>query len=495
MKKTLSILMSVLIAMLMTVALSANMFASAFENGNGTSNDPYKIFNADDFMELVEASEYDSFENEYFVLENNISVSEGYIGNEDTPFMGNFNGNGKTVTFTNDDFTGMFRCVEDATVENLNVTGKLFVEDGSDEDGIGVAGIVGTAFGRTTIDNCTFKGSATNQGVKKNYMAGICGYGSGNLTISGCINYANLEGNGTYIAGILGYFTKGFVSVKNCMNYGEVLGNSFIAGIIGNVLDSGFSVNHCINAGKIDSYMYAGGILNAKNTKDKTNEMSVMNCINRGIVCSDDKNGRVAGIAGYIEDSVKDFSVINCANFGKIQGTDRNGGILASWSSQTGLKLIMKNCYNGGTIIGTTKDALIGYYVKNSADVITTNFFDSTICATTLSNLGLATAADTVEEAVAKLNESVNNSGWFEWSVGYVNAKGELVASQESGAVAQAVFTKDIPVSQGSGIGSVLSEGNLWVIIVVAVAAIAAVAVLVVVKKKKTVITAADDND
>lgn len=499
MKKALSTIMSIAMVLVMTAALSANMFASALDNGSGSSDDPYRITNEDDFLEFVEESEYNSFENEFISLENSITVSEGFIGNIDCPFMGNFNGNGNTVEFTNDDFIGMFRYVENAVIENLTVIGDVYVENSSSERGNGVAGIVGVASGQTTITDCIFKGSVTNEYSGKDYSAGICGQASGNLTVSGCANYSDIEGNGSYLAGIVGYFSDGFVTVKNCTNYGDVAGNSYLAGIVGYVYNSGFSVNHCINAGKIDSYLHAGGIMNFKNTQNKKDEMCVMNCINRGAVYTSENLGYAAGIVGYLEDTVKDFSVLNCANFGAISGNRRNGGILAYWSSQSSAKLTLKNCYNGGAISGSITDALIGYYSGLLGDVISGNLFDTSKCSTTLSGNGKATGRESLTDAVSELNSFIDNnasaaSGWFKWSVGYVNANGEVVASPTKNTVEQAVFEKDIPGFQGSDIGSVLSEGNLWVIIVIAVAAIAAIAVLVVVRKKKIAVTAGADN-
>lgn len=498
MKKALSIIMSIAMVLTMTAALSANMFASALENGNGSSNDPYRISNEDDFLEFVEESEYNSFENEFVSLENNITVSEGFIGNIDCPFKGTFKGNGKTIVFTNDDFIGMFRYVENAAIENLTVVGDLLVENSSTERGKGVAGIAGVASGQTTITDCTFKGSITNEYSGKDYSAGICGQASGNLTVSGCVNYADIEGNGSYLAGIVGHFSNGFVTVKNCTNYGDVAGNSYLAGIIAYVFNSGFSVNHCINTGKIDSYLNAGGIMNFKNSQNKTEEMCILNCINRGAVISSNDSGYDAGIVGYL-DTVKSLSVLNCANFGAISGVARNGGILAYWSSQSGVNLTLKNCYNSGAISGSKTDALIGYFSGLSGDVISGNLFDTSKCSTTLSGNGKATGVNSLADAVSKLNAFIDNnassaSGWFKWAVGNINANGEVVASPTTKTVEQAVFEKDIPGFQGSDIGSVLSEGNLWVIIVIAVAAIAAIAVLVVVRKKKTAVTAGADN-
>ena len=76
--------------------------SSPFSSGNGTFADPYCIATCAElayFSNRVKSG--DSFEGEYLWLESDLDLSANEwlpIGTHDTPFMGNFNGNGHTVS-------------------------------------------------------------------------------------------------------------------------------------------------------------------------------------------------------------------------------------------------------------------------------------------------------------------------------------------------------------------------------------------------------------
>jgi alpha-tubulin suppressor-like RCC1 family protein len=204
-----------------------------------------------------------TYGNAHYKLVNDINLSayganfnggRGWvpIGSHSTPFMGVFDGNGKTVSrlYINDfsaSNIGLFGVVIDSTVKNLGV---------SDADVRGifyVGGIVGAAWGGS-IEYCSFAGSVTgifsvggivgrNWGsVSNSYSTGdVAGEGSGNGEIGGIAGHSGFEG-----------------SITNCYATGTISG-SRIGGIVGR--NKG-TVSNCYATGKIygEGWSEAGGI-------------------------------------------------------------------------------------------------------------------------------------------------------------------------------------------------------------------------------------------
>lgn len=104
--------------------------------------------------------------------------------------------------------------------------------------------------------------------------------------------------------------------------------------------------------------------------------------------------------------------------------------------------------------------------------------------------MATALSGDNVtSDAVAELNAFIDADGatnreLLRFAVGNVNNNGVIVNYNNSETAAQVVFENDIPQG-GMDLGSVLSQGNLWLVMIIAVLAVGFIIVLVVVKKKR----------
>lgn len=207
-----------------------------------------------------------------------------------TAFKGSFNGNNHTVknmgiyysaTTTSAPYKGLFGYVNGtssshATIQNLKVTGKMFLTStGSVANAYSggvvayanytnISGVVsdvditvtrvngnwssvGGVAGRLVNSNATNCG---NEGTIRGYqyVGGITSYATG--TITGCYNGGAITGNG-YVAGIVGQTTKG---VTACYNTGSITGaGNYVAGIVAFASGASASVKNCYNRAYVES--------------------------------------------------------------------------------------------------------------------------------------------------------------------------------------------------------------------------------------------------
>lgn len=155
-------------------------------------------------------------------------------------FAGTFDGCGHTISGLNVQGSkvnqGLFAAINKATIRNLNVSGTV---------SCGTKNYVGGIVGKVqagTIENCSFSGSVTG-----GYTGGIAGgLNSNNVTISGCVNAADVTG--TTAGGILGYW-KTTAAIQNCYNTGSVTGSAKAGGIVGQ-LNKG-TIENCYSTGVV----------------------------------------------------------------------------------------------------------------------------------------------------------------------------------------------------------------------------------------------------
>ena len=155
-------------------------------------------------------------------------------------FAGTFDGCGHTISGLNVQGSkvnqGLFAAINKATIRNLNVSGTV---------SCGTKNYVGGIVGKVQagmIENCSFSGSVTG-----GYTGGIAGgLNSNNVTISGCVNAADVTG--TTAGGILGYW-KNTAAIRDCYNTGSVTGSAKAGGIVGQ-LQKG-SIENCYSIGDI----------------------------------------------------------------------------------------------------------------------------------------------------------------------------------------------------------------------------------------------------
>ena len=185
-----------------------------FLSGTGTSEDPLLIKNAADLKILSDEFNNGNIVDDVCVLLNNdidCSEVEGFspIGNSDSPFLGTFDGNHKTIsglTYTSEESNaGLFDILGDesqaANVKDLKLKDCSF--RGAQHTG-GIAAILANG----TIENCTVSTSSINSAAidVDVYAGGIVGEVTGG-TITGCMVkdtvWVGSEGSGVLYSGAI----------------------------------------------------------------------------------------------------------------------------------------------------------------------------------------------------------------------------------------------------------------------------------------------------
>ncbi|MBQ9200288.1 MAG: InlB B-repeat-containing protein [Lachnospiraceae bacterium] len=346
-----------------------------FDGGDGSAENPYKIATAQQLANLAWLiKDYSGNRtygdgNKYFKLTDNIDLGNKEwstrIGGNNY-FQGVFDGNGKTVSGLyvsgNEDNVGLFGKTKNAEIKNLTVSGSV-------TGNYYVGGIVGDAYTDSVIRNCTnlCEVSGTMD------VGGVVGKGW-DTSIYNCENIGNVTGI-YYIGGICGenYSSKKEIYILDCSNYGDITydnGNygGQAGGICGSFSGKSCSCSGCYNSGNVTcKYGTAGGIIgNFSGTIEK--------CYNTGTikVLGYSSGAYVGGIVGEMHKNIS-----NCYNRGGViyEGTDNYaeiGGIAGGCYPSS--NNVYSNCYNMGTVQGSSNSTRIGGIVgKLSSETVTFN--------------------------------------------------------------------------------------------------------------------------
>ena len=237
---------------------------------------------------------------------NNVEWTPIGSASMDHGFMGNFDGNGKTI-------------------KNLSITNIT-----PDSDGYVYAGLFGVTEG-TDKDNQNYIKNLTIENVKisteGHIVAAAIAYpyytNIENITVKGDIN---IEG-GDYTAGILAY-TRRCVDAKNLTIAGNtgssITGNSTIGGVISDIqMNGGLTANYSNFAASgltIQGVTCVGGIsgIISKQTLDGATVKNV------SIKCTGARTGTISGALGE-KSTIKNISVTNVTGATKVVGATYDG--------------------------------------------------------------------------------------------------------------------------------------------------------------------------
>lgn len=257
-KRLLSIALALLmvLTLLPATALPAQA-AGVFAGGSGTPEDPYRIATAEQLDNVR------NYRDKHFVLTSDITLSavEDWkpIGEPGLSFTGTFDGNWYTISnlainSSGSGYFGLFGFIDrGAKIRNL----RLLNVNITVAPTIGIAitgGLVGSASGGSTIENCWVEGS-----VNGTYAGGLAGFVS-DSTVSQCCGKVAVTGNPDSL-----YSAGGLVSrligasglVTNSCASGGVSGSR--AGGLAGVLE-GACVEYSYAAGAVSGY-YPGGLI------------------------------------------------------------------------------------------------------------------------------------------------------------------------------------------------------------------------------------------
>ena len=395
---------------------------SPFDGGDGTEQDPFLI---SDWQQL---RAIDGHLGAWFKLENDLNPADGVyttgtnsytdvhatsagwapIGTRANPFMGHFDGNGKTirgywVNVTDPgEQAGLFGSIKEGTVKNLNLVihpngvkytrtsgvvnggragglaGEMFVilgdallEDISVSGGpvwgySSSGGIVGALTMTRTIIRGKFSNSSEVTGVNAE-AGGIVGNFGG--TAEPAAGGTVLENSGpvngtTYAGGIFGFMVNPLVQmvfdgqadvtkvqIKNTGNVKSIAGSGLatgFGGVFGYMLASPSIIQNYVNTVDVEvahGQSYAGGIVGWFYAG------TIQQCYNTGTISA---NSVVGGIVGRM--SLSSSVVKGVYNLGTIKGNE-SGGLVGIFDGSGTLA----SGYNAGRVTGNNCGAAVGF--------------------------------------------------------------------------------------------------------------------------------------
>lgn len=352
--------------------------------GEGTQGNPWQIATFADFLAFTYyVNEGNNMQGEYVKLMDNIKTVITPVGYYDAAinvkkqFVGDFDGNGKTVTLnikqTAKKSSGLFGAIaEGANIHDVTVEGTV---NSTFDDAAGVCGLVNAAAG-AKITNCVNKANVKSTG---NYIGGIAGWSdSGNaneLVFDNCTNEGSIAGK-TMVGGVCGTLRTG--TVINSKNSGDVIGNCSTGGIVG----YGYigSVKDCSNSGSVTAtetngdvyYIWvSGNKIYSQFRSNWTNgtggicgyaqNMPISDCKNSGTMKAQNKVGGISG-SNYWS------SIDRCENVGRIVATHWGvaGGILGWGVTSANIR----DCVNNGEVVGEKLEGTQGRWVGGIAGYI-----------------------------------------------------------------------------------------------------------------------------
>ena len=211
------------------------------------------------------------------------------IGTEDYPYIGTFDGNGKTVSGMNinqqAEKVGFFYATNGATIKDLTIQGKI-----------------------------EFDGQSSYS-----YIGGFAGYSEG-TSYSNCINNVKISYKNygsSYIGGLVGQINN--CNFNNCINLAEISVSENVGGIVGIGEDnSSNQFEKCINLGSLIALKYAGGIIGYNSDCGYT----IKNCLNLADIGNDEENA--CFLSGFIAPGNSSINYVQdvsyCLNLGKLKG-------------------------------------------------------------------------------------------------------------------------------------------------------------------------------
>ena len=305
-------------------------FAQYSGSGSGTASDPYLIFYADQLNQVRNFLNRDGvyfklmsdIDLTDWIEQNNPSNGWQPIGVSSSAFKGIFDGNnhtisGLTINRPSTENVGFFGYIDAATIKNLTVKGNV-------EGGTHVGGICGAA-GTGTFSNCHFiqKGNFAVKAKVKD-TGGIIGYLSAQLTMSNCSFNGDIQGSEGSNGGLVGCCASS-VAMNNSQAKGSITGRGCVGGLIG-YADGTLNVTSDTYNGKIiGTGWYTGGIVGYIYTKG---QVSLQNCIATATVQGNDNVGGVVGGYQRIDLTTASNAIDKCSFVGKLKGINNVGGIL-----------------------------------------------------------------------------------------------------------------------------------------------------------------------
>ncbi|MCB5252345.1 MAG: leucine-rich repeat domain-containing protein, partial [Candidatus Cloacimonetes bacterium] len=374
------------------VIMSGPLWAQ-FTGGLGTQASPYLVETAEQLHQVR------LYPTAYFLQNADINLDlapynsgPGWqaIGEPDTPFSGNFDGNGYQIAglYINRpqaDYQGLFGYISNAALLNMQLSDAQIV--GNDY----VAALSGSAL-TSIIANCSVQAEITG--------AEITGGLIGSLAMNSQLSHSSalVQISGDFATGALCGYAKGYSEISSCVSRGSVTGNIAAGGLIG-ILGGSFlsksystaavsassstggllgendtqsTVQECYSIGSVSGVNDVGGLIGRN--LDSTVSQSYWNTQSSGLSYSAAGEGRSSQDMSYpfAADTYQNWDFAESWSWDE----DYNGGYpYLTWEYTAPLVLdLMVESFSGPTLLGVNLQAAYTLQVINTGEAIIESF-------------------------------------------------------------------------------------------------------------------------
>lgn len=187
------------------------------------------------------------------------------IGTSDKPFLGSFDGNGKSlaalrVADGSADAVGLFGAVRDARLAGIDIA------SGSVLGGHAVGAVAGKVEGATSLSDCrnaSMVGAESTSTEGAGGLVGLAADGS-SVSFSRCGNEGAVMSLGPLAGGLLGQAAGTYMTFENCYNTGTVQATQIAGGVAGQSLVGEVRFKRSYSAGSVTGPAAAGAFLGSE---------------------------------------------------------------------------------------------------------------------------------------------------------------------------------------------------------------------------------------
>lgn len=313
--------------------LTAGTAAAAFEGGDGTSGNPYRIKTADQLNDVR-----NNLSAHYILISDIDLAGAGYnnwvpVGKHNSEFKGTFEGNhhkieNLTIRF-DDSNAGLFGAVNGSRISNLTLINADINVTNNSYSKYNTSSIAGRVIS-SSIMNCHVSGEIIGKGS----VGGIAG-GASNSTLEDCSFTGTIFGTASDVGGIVGSLSG---NLTNChVNDAEINSSSGqnIGGVAGKY--SGTDVNgikNCTVTGTVkvdgDTGNCVGGLIGFATGSYNTEPLMIKDSSSNASVTAYGKAAAAKDTGGLIGQSQGNITIESCTFSGTVTAYCRNNATTAT---------------------------------------------------------------------------------------------------------------------------------------------------------------------
>ena len=293
------------------------------DNADGyyEDDDTYFVTGSNGLQNLYKSNPT-AFANATITLNSPVTLDDAWP--ENITFTGELNGNGNTITLTENRTQGLFDEINGGTVENVHLKIGNISGTGS------VGGIAGTLRSGGTVTGCSVTGGSISISGISGDVGGVVGFNSGG-SVTACYSTSAVNG-GSNTGGVVGHNYNGG-TVNDCYSTGTVSCGSaggYAGGVVGeNSLYS--SVTGCYHVDGEVSGGAAGGVVGEND--GSTNSGCT---VTGGAITATTTGAYAGGIAGYNKNGTIGTAEAPCTVDGTIVSSSNDyAGIMIGYDEET----------------------------------------------------------------------------------------------------------------------------------------------------------------